>query len=110
MVSFASRIVKQRRPRLTSQSVGHLNLSGRKLRRRDNRLRAKNGLWQVKWKNIKSSNRFPVCFIYFYFLKRDNIMFLEGIMRKITLSNGKTVEVECLSSALTSGKIEPMVV
>ncbi|WP_206628030.1 hypothetical protein [Escherichia coli] len=28
-------------------------------------------------------------------------------MRKITLSNGKTVEVECLSCALTSGKIEP---
>lgn len=31
----------------------------------------------------------------------------EGIMRKITLSNGKTVEVECLSCALTSGEIEP---
>lgn len=28
-------------------------------------------------------------------------------MRKITLSNGKTVEVECLSCALTSGVIEP---
>lgn len=28
-------------------------------------------------------------------------------MRKITLSNGKTVEVECLSCALTSGIIEP---
>lgn len=28
-------------------------------------------------------------------------------MRKITLSNGKTVEVECLSCALTSGLIEP---
>lgn len=29
------------------------------------------------------------------------------IMRKITLSNGKTAEVECLSCALTSGLIEP---
>lgn len=28
-------------------------------------------------------------------------------MRKITLSNGKTVEVECLSCALTSGVMEP---
>lgn len=28
-------------------------------------------------------------------------------MRKITLSNGKTVEVECLSCALTSGIIKP---
>ena len=28
-------------------------------------------------------------------------------MRKITLSNGKTVEVECLSCALISGLIEP---
>ncbi|MGE7768549.1 HIT family protein [Peribacillus sp. NPDC096540] len=28
-------------------------------------------------------------------------------MRKITLSNGKSVEVECLSCALTSGLIEP---
>lgn len=28
-------------------------------------------------------------------------------MRKITLSNGKTVEVECLSCVLTSGLIEP---
>lgn len=28
-------------------------------------------------------------------------------MRKISLSNGKTVEVECLSCALTSGLIEP---
>lgn len=28
-------------------------------------------------------------------------------MRTITLSNGKTVEVECLSCALTSGMIEP---
>lgn len=28
-------------------------------------------------------------------------------MRGITLSNGKTVEVECLSCALTSGKTEP---
>jgi diadenosine tetraphosphate (Ap4A) HIT family hydrolase len=28
-------------------------------------------------------------------------------MRKITLSNGKTVEVECLSCALTSGLVEP---
>lgn len=28
-------------------------------------------------------------------------------MRKMTLSNGKTVEVECLSCALTSGMIEP---
>ncbi|MEH7072960.1 HIT family protein [Neobacillus drentensis] len=28
-------------------------------------------------------------------------------MRKITLSNGNTVEVECLSCALTSGLIEP---
>ncbi|WP_173915358.1 HIT family protein [Halobacillus sp. Marseille-Q1614] len=28
-------------------------------------------------------------------------------MRKITLSNGKTVEVECLSCALTSGLIKP---
>lgn len=28
-------------------------------------------------------------------------------MRKITLSNGKTAEVECLSCALTSGLIEP---
>ncbi|NYE09155.1 diadenosine tetraphosphate (Ap4A) HIT family hydrolase [Bacillus niacini] len=28
-------------------------------------------------------------------------------MRKITLSNGKTVEVECLSCALTSGLLEP---
>ncbi|MBS4172889.1 diadenosine tetraphosphate hydrolase [Bacillus sp. FJAT-49736] len=28
-------------------------------------------------------------------------------MRKITLSNGKTVEVECLSCALTSGLIVP---
>ena len=28
-------------------------------------------------------------------------------MRKITLSNGKTVEVECLSCALTGGLIEP---
>lgn len=28
-------------------------------------------------------------------------------MRKITLSNGKTVEVECLSCALTSGIVEP---
>lgn len=28
-------------------------------------------------------------------------------MRKITLSNGKMVEVECLSCALTSGLIEP---
>ncbi|MDF2787955.1 MAG: diadenosine tetraphosphate hydrolase [Neobacillus sp.] len=28
-------------------------------------------------------------------------------MRKITLSNGKIVEVECLSCALTSGLIEP---
>ncbi|WHX98658.1 diadenosine tetraphosphate hydrolase [Neobacillus sp. DY30] len=28
-------------------------------------------------------------------------------MRKITLSNGKTVEVECLSCALTSGSVEP---
>lgn len=29
-------------------------------------------------------------------------------MRKITLSNGHTVEVECLSCALTSGLIEPV--
>lgn len=28
-------------------------------------------------------------------------------MRKITLSNGKIIEVECLSCALTSGLIEP---
>ncbi|MER2156196.1 MAG: diadenosine tetraphosphate hydrolase [Solibacillus sp.] len=28
-------------------------------------------------------------------------------MKKITLSNGKTIEVECLSCALTSGLIEP---
>jgi diadenosine tetraphosphate (Ap4A) HIT family hydrolase len=28
-------------------------------------------------------------------------------MRKLTLSNGNTVEVECLSCALTSGLIEP---
>ncbi|CRK82068.1 HIT family protein [Neobacillus massiliamazoniensis] len=28
-------------------------------------------------------------------------------MRKITLSNGQTVEVECLSCAVTSGLIEP---
>jgi diadenosine tetraphosphate (Ap4A) HIT family hydrolase len=28
-------------------------------------------------------------------------------LRKLTLSNGKTVEVECLSCALTSGLIEP---
>ncbi|MGM0924763.1 MAG: HIT family protein [Bacillota bacterium] len=28
-------------------------------------------------------------------------------MRKITLSNGNTVEVECISCALTSGMIEP---
>lgn len=28
-------------------------------------------------------------------------------MRTITLSNGKTVEVECLSCALTSGLVEP---
>ncbi|MDX5475118.1 MAG: diadenosine tetraphosphate hydrolase [Bacillaceae bacterium] len=28
-------------------------------------------------------------------------------MRKKTLSNGKTVEVECLSCALTSGMVEP---
>ncbi|WP_285396954.1 diadenosine tetraphosphate hydrolase [Lysinibacillus sp. fls2-241-R2A-57] len=28
-------------------------------------------------------------------------------MRKITLSNGKTVEVECLSCEITSGRIEP---
>lgn len=28
-------------------------------------------------------------------------------MRKITLSNGKTIEVECLSCAVTSGLIEP---
>jgi diadenosine tetraphosphate (Ap4A) HIT family hydrolase len=28
-------------------------------------------------------------------------------MRKITLSNGRTVDVECLSCALTSGIIEP---
>jgi hypothetical protein len=28
-------------------------------------------------------------------------------MRKITMLNGKTVEVECLSCALTSGKIKP---
>ena len=28
-------------------------------------------------------------------------------MRKITLSNGKTVEVECLSCSLTSGIVEP---
>ncbi|NBI30175.1 HIT family protein [Chengkuizengella marina] len=28
-------------------------------------------------------------------------------MRKITLSNGKTVEVECLSCVLTSGLVEP---
>ncbi|WP_102029522.1 HIT family protein [Salirhabdus sp. Marseille-P4669] len=28
-------------------------------------------------------------------------------MRQITLSNGKTVEVECLSCAITSGVIEP---
>lgn len=28
-------------------------------------------------------------------------------MRKITLSNGNTVEVECLSCALTSGLVEP---
>ena len=28
-------------------------------------------------------------------------------MRKITLSNGNTVEVECLSCALTSGMVEP---
>ena len=28
-------------------------------------------------------------------------------MRKVTLSNGKVVEVECLSCALTSGLIEP---
>lgn len=28
-------------------------------------------------------------------------------MRKLTLSSGKTVEVECLSCALTSGLIEP---
>jgi hypothetical protein len=28
-------------------------------------------------------------------------------MRKITLSNGNTVEVECLSCSLTSGMIEP---
>lgn len=28
-------------------------------------------------------------------------------MRKLTLSNGKTVEVECLSCALTSGEMEP---
>jgi diadenosine tetraphosphate (Ap4A) HIT family hydrolase len=29
------------------------------------------------------------------------------VLRKITLSNGKTVEVECLSCALTSGLVEP---
>lgn len=29
------------------------------------------------------------------------------MVRKLTLSNGKTVEVECLSCALTSGLIEP---
>jgi diadenosine tetraphosphate (Ap4A) HIT family hydrolase len=29
------------------------------------------------------------------------------VVRKITLSNGNTVEVECLSCALTSGMIEP---
>lgn len=29
------------------------------------------------------------------------------LLRKITLSNGKTVEVECLSCALTSGMMEP---
>jgi diadenosine tetraphosphate (Ap4A) HIT family hydrolase len=28
-------------------------------------------------------------------------------VRKITLSNGKTIEVECLSCALTSGLVEP---
>ncbi|AMO85879.1 diadenosine tetraphosphate hydrolase [Solibacillus isronensis] len=28
-------------------------------------------------------------------------------MKKITLSNGKTIEVECLSCAITSGLIEP---
>ena len=28
-------------------------------------------------------------------------------MRKITLSNGETVEVECLSCAITSGLVEP---
>ncbi|MCA1010941.1 HIT family protein [Halobacillus halophilus] len=28
-------------------------------------------------------------------------------MRTLTLSNGKTIEVECLSCALTSGEIEP---
>lgn len=28
-------------------------------------------------------------------------------MRKITLSNGKVVEVECLSCAITNGLIEP---
>ncbi|WP_431803187.1 HIT family protein [Halobacillus andaensis] len=28
-------------------------------------------------------------------------------MRKITLSNGKVIEVECLSCALTSGLVEP---
>jgi diadenosine tetraphosphate (Ap4A) HIT family hydrolase len=28
-------------------------------------------------------------------------------MRKLTLSNGKTIEVECLSCALTGGLIEP---
>jgi len=28
-------------------------------------------------------------------------------MRTITLSNGETVEVECLSCALTSGLVEP---
>lgn len=33
-------------------------------------------------------------------------MLIGGIMRKITLSNGKTVEVECLSCAITGGLIE----
>ncbi len=32
---------------------------------------------------------------------------MEDTMRQITLSNGKTVEVECLSCAITSGVIEP---
>ena len=35
-------------------------------------------------------------------------IFLEGNhLRKITLSNGETVEVECLSCAITSGLVEP---
>jgi len=38
----------------------------------------------------------------------EDYLNLEGEpMRKITLSNGNTVEVECLSCALTSGQIEP---